>query len=199
LTTEHLNPQTVVLEIAEPVGLSVDGFHFVVETFGDAVGSGEAPHAYDLFSPGVKRVAERNEAGQTRLAEFGHGTREARHQVFALAAGLVLLQQQVAEALFEAIDDVQGETFGEMGRQADLLLGFEVVTVTVAAHQGEQAAVLDAGRVDLAPAGQEVLGDEANDVEAVGHDDGIGEKGFDDGAVDRGQVYADDADLVFAL
>ena len=41
--------------------------------------------------------------------------------------------------------------------------------------------------------------DEADDMEAVGHDHGVGKLRFHDRAIDRRQVHADDADLVFAF
>jgi hypothetical protein len=41
--------------------------------------------------------------------------------------------------------------------------------------------------------------DETDHVEAVGHDESLGEVELDDGAIDGGQVHADDTDLVFAL
>jgi hypothetical protein len=44
----------VVFEVAEPVGLPADGLHLVVESLRDPVGASEAPHAGDLFGPGVK-------------------------------------------------------------------------------------------------------------------------------------------------
>ena len=57
LTTQHLHSLAVVFEIAETVRLPGDGLHLVVETFGDPIAPGEAPHACDFFSPGVEGVA----------------------------------------------------------------------------------------------------------------------------------------------
>ena len=57
---------TVVFEIAEAVGDSADGFHFVVEAFGDGVVAGEAPQAGDLFLPTVQGFAERDQVGGKR-------------------------------------------------------------------------------------------------------------------------------------
>ena len=51
---------------------------------------------------------------------------------------------------------------------------------------------------DLAPTGQEVMVDEADDVEAIGDDLGFGKVLADDRAVDARQVHTDDADAVFA-
>lgn len=61
----------------------------------------------------------------------------------------------------------------QVGRQAGLLLGAELAAV--AAHQAHQAAVLAAGRVQLPPASQEVVVDQADDVKPIGHDAGVEE------------------------
>jgi hypothetical protein len=46
-----IHAKSVVLEVAEAVGLSTDEFHFVVKAFGDSVIAGEAPHSGDFFRP----------------------------------------------------------------------------------------------------------------------------------------------------
>jgi hypothetical protein len=89
----------------------------------------------------------------------------------------------------------QGEELGQVGQQAEFLVGFEVVAMTP--HQGHQAAVFRPNRIDLSPAGQEVVVDEADHMEAVRHDDRLGEVLADDRAIDDGQVHADYAHLLF--
>src|SRR5690348_182531 len=69
--------------------------------------------------------------------------------------------------------------------------------MAVPAHEREEAAVLGAHRIDLAPASQEMVIDQPDHMEAVGHDHRIGKLELDDGAVHRRQVHADDADLLF--
>ena len=59
LSRRRLHALAVVFKVAEPVRLSVDGLHPVMETFGDAVGTREAPHADNFLRPGMKRVAQR--------------------------------------------------------------------------------------------------------------------------------------------
>lgn len=59
--------------------------------------------------------------------------------------------------------------------------------------------VLAAGGIEIAPAGQEVVVDEADDVEAVGDDEGVREMFADQRAVGGGEVHADQFDLGFAL
>ena len=109
----------------------------------------------------------------------------------------MFFQQQVAEPLLESVDLVQRRVLCQVRQQACFLLEFEVMAV--AAHQGHEAAVLGADGVDLAPARQEVVVDETDHVEAVGHDQSLGEVELDDGAIDGGQVHADDTDLVFSF
>jgi len=53
---------------------------------------------------------------------------------------------------------------GQIGGQPNLLFGFEIVAV--AAHQAQQAPVLAADRVEFLPAGQKVVMDNADDMEA---------------------------------
>jgi len=86
---------------------------------------------------------------------------------------------------------------GQLRRQAEFLIGFQVMAV--APHQRDQSAVFGAGRIDLSPAGQEVLVDEADHMKAIGHDHRLGEMRFDDGAVDHRQIHADHPDLLFAF
>ena len=68
----------------------------------------------------------------------------------------------------------------------------------MAAHQREQAAILGPDRIDLAPAGQEVMVDEADDMEAIGHDLRVGKVLADQRAIDARQIHADDPHAIFA-
>ena len=92
------------MKVAKGVGLSIDEFHFVVETFGDAVIAGEAPHGHDLLGPGRERLAELNQWGQTCLSQLVNRAQETRRQLLTLPAVAMFLQQQIAEPLFEAVD-----------------------------------------------------------------------------------------------
>src|ERR1017187_4999378 len=71
--------------------------------------------------------------------------------------------------------------------------------VAMTAQQREQAAVLAADRVQVPPTGQEVVVDDADDMEAIGHDACVGEVQVDQGAVGRGQIHAHHFDLSLAL
>ena len=180
------------MEIAEAEGLATDQFHFGVKAFGDPVIAGEAPHRGDLVLPTGEGFAERDQLRQSGLPQLVDGVQQAGRQEFALVAGAVLFEQQVAEPLFESIDRRQDGPACEVIGEAVLLVGREVVAM--AAHEAEQAAVFGAGGIDLAPAGEEVVVDEADDVEAVGDDAGVGEVFADQGAVGAGQVHANDLD-----
>src|ERR1700731_1706982 len=96
-----------------------------------------------------------------------YGAQEARDQDLALPAGAMLFQQQVAQPLLKPVDEFQGGMFSQVGGELELLLGSQIVAMP--AHQRQQPAVLAGDGIDLAPAVQEVMVDDADDVEAVGH------------------------------
>src|SRR5579862_2657128 len=77
---------------------------------------------------------------------------------------------------------------GEISGQAKLLILSEIVTVTP--HQGKQPAILGANSVDIPPARQEMMIDEPNDMEAVGHDAGVRKVQPHQTTVAGGQVHA---------
>ena len=80
--------------------------HLGVESFGDGVVACVAPHAGDLLGPTLERIAERLERGESAVAELIDAPQQARSQVAALTLRPVLVQQQVAEPLFETVDGV---------------------------------------------------------------------------------------------
>ncbi|HYI96811.1 MAG TPA: hypothetical protein VEX68_24935, partial [Bryobacteraceae bacterium] len=118
-------------------------------------------------------------------------------QRLALRAGTIFLQQQVAKLLFEAVDEFESGELGQVRREPRLLLCGKVMPVS--AHQRKQSAMFGSDRIEFAPASQEVMVDETNDMEAIGHDQGIWKMLPDDGTVYRSQVHADHADLRFAF
>src|SRR5579872_6686514 len=98
-----------------------------MEAFGDAVVAGEAPHRYDFLRPGGESLAELYQLRQAGLAQLVNGAQKARHQLLALLAGAVFFQQQVAEALFEAIDSLQNWVLRQvrrLGEAVDRLGGY---------------------------------------------------------------------------
>jgi hypothetical protein len=99
--------------------------------------------------------------------------------------------------LLEAVDDPEGRMRRQMGIELHLLSGLQVVTVS--AHERHEAAVLAAGGIQIPPAGQKVVVDEADDMKAVCHNAGFGEVFPHQGAVGGRQIHADHAHLVFAL
>lgn len=117
---------------------------------------------------------------------------QAGDEFAALLACAVFLQQQIAEILLEAVDEMESWMLSQVLAEPLLLIRFEIVAV--AAHEREQAAVFAGRRVHFPPKGQEVVVDEANDVEAVGHNLGLGEVLPDDGPVGGRQIHADHPD-----
>ena len=77
------------------------------------------------------------------------------------------------------------------------MIGLEVAPM--AAHEVRLAAVLAADAIDLAPAGQEVVIDEAGDAEAVGDDAALGEVLASQDAMGTGQIHTRQTDFLFAL
>lgn len=130
------------------------------------------------------------------MAKLHDGFEESRDECLALFAGAVFLQQQIAEALLETIDEIQGGVQFQVRSQAQLLFGLDVVAM--AAHQRQQAAVPGTNGIDVAPAGQEVMVDEADDMEAIRHDAGIREVFAHHSTADRSQVHAHHAHRFFA-
>ena len=45
------DPETIILEVSETVGATLNEFHLAVKAFRDAVASGKAPHANDGHKP----------------------------------------------------------------------------------------------------------------------------------------------------
>ena len=69
----------------------------------------------------------------------------------------------------------------------------------MAPHQGKESAVPGADAVEVPPAGQEVVIDDADHMEAVGHDACVGKVQPDQGAIVGGQVHAHHAHLGLAF
>jgi len=126
-----------------------------VEALGDAVVAGEAPHGDNLLAPAVQGIAELYQLRQAGLAQLVDGAQEARRQRLALPVAAVFLQQQVAEALLEAVDRLQGGMSMEVAVSFSCWQGLRFVAM--AAHQAQQAAVLAADGIDVSPTGQEVV------------------------------------------
>jgi hypothetical protein len=62
----------------------------------------------------VQGFSESDEWRESGLAQVVNGAEEARDQLLTLAARFVLLEQQVAEPLFEAVDEVKGGMLGQV-------------------------------------------------------------------------------------
>ena len=66
-------------------------------------------------------------------------------------------------------------------------------------HQGKQSAIPGADTIQVPPTSQEVMIDQTDHMEAVGHDACVGEVQPDQGAIVGGQVHAHHAHLGFAF
>ena len=130
--THNLNSQPVVAEVAESVCLPLEHLHLGVESFGDPVVPGKAPHHRDFKRPGGKGL---DELGQTGFFQLMQSLEEAIDQRDAFFARAVLLQQQIAKPLFETVDFAQDRELVEVGLEFELLVGLEIVAVVT--HQRE--------------------------------------------------------------
>jgi hypothetical protein len=109
---------------------------------------------------------------QACLAKVSNGSEQAGDELSALPGGATFLQQQVAEVLFEAVDRIQDGMGIQIGLESGFL--FRSKMPAVAPHQGNQAAVPAADGIQIAPAGEEMMVDEANHMKPIGHDEGVG-------------------------
>jgi len=66
----------------------------------------------------MQSLAELQQAGVERLV---HGKEDARQQRLALSKVALFLQQQVAEPLFEAVDQLQRRMCGQINGEVDQL------------------------------------------------------------------------------
>ena len=123
----HRRPTYALYAGAHVPGVNMDALTYFASSViwrasarkGDAVVAGEAPHGDDLFAPGMQGLTELHQLRQAGLAQLTHGAEEARRQRLALLAGAVFVQQQVAEPLFEAVDQFQRRISGQVsGRRS---------------------------------------------------------------------------------
>ena len=92
------------------------------------------------------------------------------------------------------VDGLKSGIFCEEVLEFFFLVGSE--TVGVLAQSGEEAGVLGDLGSDIPEELEEVVLDDADDVEAVGNDFCIGEVSFDDSAVGGAQIDTDNAHLI---
>jgi hypothetical protein len=78
----------------------------------------------------------------------------------------VSFQEQITELLFEVVNRFQRRTLAKVNGQPLLL--FRLV-MPMPAHQRQQTAMLRVHRARFFPAGQEVMMDDTDNVETVGH------------------------------
>lgn len=182
------------MEGAEAVGSALDEFHFAVEALCDAVVAGEAPHADDLLGPAGESLPEGE--GRFEAAGFERGDQAEQFLDMLTTRGLALgLEgQQPAEFFLEGIKARQDRLLGEEPGQS-LALGW-IESVAAGAQQPEPGAVPAQRGTELAGELEQMLADQPDGVEAVGHDLGAGKPTADDRAVGVGQVDADDSDAL---
>ena len=191
------NAKAVVGEVFKAVGAALDEFHLAVEAFSDAIVFGEAPHGRQGFSPGREGMSEGEERGEGTGFELIDKVEQFGDQRAAGTFCLMLEVEEGAEAVHSVIEGLESRVFGKEGFEAQRVGGRKVV---LSFAQGSQRAamVLD-WRGDLAGQLQEVLGDNADDMEAIGHDLGSREVGSNQAAIGTGKIDANHANLVSAL
>ena len=78
-----------------------------MESLGDSVVAGEAPHGRDLGRPGRQGLPQRDQLDQASLFEFHDGPEQSRNQGLTLLPRPAFLEQQVTEPLREAVDQMK--------------------------------------------------------------------------------------------
>lgn len=106
-----------------------------------------------------------------------------RGQAPRLSVGTMFVQQQMAEALFELVDDFQGRDAFQVGVEFGPLYLFEIFRV--ATHPRHQTTMFAAGGIELLPGGQEVMVEQTYDMKAIGNDHGMGGSVFSPGSGKR--------------
>jgi hypothetical protein len=197
LTAVSDDAQAVVVEISESVGAALDEFHFAVEALGDGVVFGKTPHGDQGRLPVLKSFTQAHEGGKGALDEFIDQAQEAGDELATGSCGLVFEPKQVPEFDHFLIDGNQRGMVGQEFFQSSELGWVE--SRGMAPQHGEVAAVVaDLGN-DLPDQIHKVMEQDANDVEPVGHDAGVGEPVAHQGAVGAREVNADDPHLFPAL
>lgn len=107
--------QAVVFEVPEAVCAALDEFHFPVESFGDAVVLGEAPHAGDGFLPFEQGSGESFERFEIRVFEVVDVAVEYPGVGPALFFGLVFSVHESAQLVHLCVDGFEcGVLFEEL-------------------------------------------------------------------------------------
>jgi len=122
---------------------------------------------------------------------------EARSQAPTLASGLMALPQDPAEPLHLIVDGKDGGVrIEEMLEPLPLRESEPIGPLT---QSSEEPSVLLDLWSDLAEQLQEVVLDDADDMEAISHDFGVGKIPSDEGSVRGTQINTDDPDFLAAL
>jgi hypothetical protein len=189
--------EAIILEVSEAVSTALDEFHFSMEALGDAIIFGEAPHGGERFSPGVESFCQGDQGGKGAGTKFVDDPEQSVDQGATCAFGLVFNIHEGTQGVHFLVDGLEGWMFGEELPEAQTIEVGEVVGAF--AQSGEQASVVLDLRGD--PAGQfhEVMEDEADDMEAIGDDFGVGEGAGDESPVRTGEIDTDHPHLVAAL
>ena len=96
--------------------------HFGAEAFGDSVVAGEAPHAGDLLTPRIQRIAQCHEGREPATTERGNVLEEAPRQFPVFFLVVMFLQQQVTEPLLETVNRLQRRVPAQIFREARMLV-----------------------------------------------------------------------------
>ena len=168
-----------------------------MEALGDSVVFGEAPHAGDLLLPAGQGVGEGDELREAALAELLDGEEELFGQGTALPLLAVFVAEEIAEGVHLVVDGTEGGvTREEFIAPPVLLLGEFVGSFSESSETPPM--VLDVWG-DGTKESQEVVLNDANDVEAVRDDTRSREVSPDESAVGVTQVDADHANALSPL
>lgn len=182
------------MEVSEPVGAALDEFHFAVEAFGDAVVFGEAPHPHDFLLPLLQSGCEGQHGGDLEVFEVCNQFQKAGNEPFTPAFGLVLEGEESVNRVHFFVHGNQRRELQKEGLEFGSLGGLESVGFFPKEPQMASSAI--EGWRDLAGELQEVMLNDPDAMETVGHDEGVWEKSADDASVGDAQIDADHPDPV---
>lgn len=173
--------EAVVFEVLKSVCPSLDELHFAMEAFGDPVVLGEAPHAGDGFHPVPKGPGEGLQWLEGAVFEFTDMPQELLDEARALLLGFVLLVHELADLVKVLIEGFENGVLDEEFLKSFLLPGVE--SRGLLAHGGEVAAMVLEFWNQEASELNEVTIDDADDMEAIGDDAGVGKVSLDESSV----------------
>ena len=182
--------EAVVFEVFKAVGSSLDELHLAMEALGDAVVFAEAPHAGDGLHPVREGLGQGLQRLEGTVFEFVDMPQKFLDEARTLFLGFVLLVHELADLVKILVERFENGVLGEELLEPLLLPGAE--SRRLLTHGSEVAAMVLELRGQEACELDEVMIDDADDMEAIGDDTGVGKVSLDESSVGTGEIDADE-------